>query len=177
MVLGIILFFLVLNVPIVQANIFDDMNSSYFANVNLITYDESTFVPDQNLTTSEDGGIKITAWIDVVGFKNVIYKNREYYIKKDLFLFCWNEVHGNGTQQFIESLSKKYNFDLGPSHNGTLVPGQAKLGNVTAKIEKTGSSLKITNGLNYILLLMNNNKTKKCRPSQKDLQIYWEKIG
>lgn len=54
--------------PAAQANIFDDMNSSYFANVSFVTYDESLYVPDQAVQSS--GNIK--GWIDVVGFRDVV---------------------------------------------------------------------------------------------------------
>lgn len=61
--------------PTTQANIFDDMNSSYFADVGRVTYDESKYVPEQAMQSSGN----IRGWIDIVGFRNVLKKNATYY--------------------------------------------------------------------------------------------------
>lgn len=78
------------------------MNSSYFADISLVTYDESQYVPEKVIQSSGH----IRGWIDIVGFRNVLKKNATYYINGSPADKAMIKYDAWGTVSLIDSLTK-----------------------------------------------------------------------
>ena len=78
------------------------MNSSYFANANLVTYDESQYVPEQKIESSGN----IRGWIDIVGFRGVLRKQDKYYINGNPADKAMIKFDAWGTVKLIDSVTK-----------------------------------------------------------------------
>lgn len=135
-------------VPVAQANIFDDMNSTYFANMSFVTYDESQYVPD---TAWQSSGC-IRGWVDVVGFRKVVRYNDIDYVPGTPIDYAIVK-HGTGYYLsskivpgyggnacywcFFESISDT--ISVGPQGNNTVAALHVTL-NWHETVEGSGSS-------------------------------------